>query len=160
MAVEASVTTNVKAIYEDGVFKPEEPVSLKDKSRVQLVVESASPQGEDDDPTGWKAAEGFIGMWSGGRPGEAVGANHDRYIHKQQCAHMKPYLRPLIELPEWEGLGREEQIRRFAEACRAKAPQLRDLWDEMDRLPNVWNDALDCCTAAIRRESSTPAPQR
>jgi hypothetical protein len=160
MAVEASVTTNVKAIYEDGVFKPEGPVSLKDKTRVQLVVESTSPQGEDDDPTGWKTAESFIGMWSGGRPGEAVGAHHDRYIHKQQYAHMKHYLRPLLELSEWEGLKREEQIRRFAEACRAKAPQLQDLWDDMDRRPDVWNDALEYCAAAIRRESSTPASQR
>jgi predicted DNA-binding antitoxin AbrB/MazE fold protein len=31
--------TAVDAIYEDGVFKPERPVGLKDKTKVRLVIE-------------------------------------------------------------------------------------------------------------------------
>ncbi len=44
--------TGIDAIYENGVFKPEQPVALKEKTRVHLVIEDASPPAEDDDPTG------------------------------------------------------------------------------------------------------------
>lgn len=76
----------VKAIYEDGVFKPKEPVALEDKAEVELEIKSTHPPTaqDDDDPTGWKAAREFIGMWKGGTPGEAVGEDHDEYLYKRK----------------------------------------------------------------------------
>lgn len=74
------MTTAVKAVYEDGVFKPKEPVSLKEKTEVEVLIPS-EPARDDDDPTGWKAAREFIGMWKDGTPGESVGEEHDKYIY-------------------------------------------------------------------------------
>ncbi len=52
--------TTVNAVYEDGVFRPEEPVSLPEKAKVRLVIESVEPTTADaDDPTGWKAIDPF-----------------------------------------------------------------------------------------------------
>ena len=42
------MTTAVRAIFEDGVFKPEENVPLKDKTRVQLVISPDSEPVHDD----------------------------------------------------------------------------------------------------------------
>ena len=155
---ETLMSSTVDAIYEDGVFKPEQPVSLKEKTRVHLVIEDASPAADDDDPTGWKTAERFVGVWEGGVEGEAVGENHDRYLYKQQYAHLKHYLRPLLASPGWESLGREEKLRRFAEACKAARPDLIDHWESMDRV-STWSDALDHCTHTLRREHSGVAPK-
>ena len=75
------MTKAVDAIYEDGVFKPEEPVGLKEKTKVHLVIDTPAPAQDDDDPTGWKAADKFIGMWKDG-PEEALGEKHDDYLYK------------------------------------------------------------------------------
>ena len=77
------MTTPVKAVYEDGVFKPKEPVNLRDKTEVEVLIPS-EPVQDDDDPTGWKAAREFIGMWKGGTPGENVGEEHDKYIYRRK----------------------------------------------------------------------------
>jgi AF2212-like protein len=46
----------VKAIYEDGVFKPTEPVHLAEHTEVEVSVPSpAVAPGVADDPTGWMA---------------------------------------------------------------------------------------------------------
>ena len=46
----------VKAVYENGVFKPREPVNLEEHTEVEILIpEKSSP--DADDPTGWKAAE-------------------------------------------------------------------------------------------------------
>ena len=55
------MSTVVDAIFEDGVFKPEQPVGLEDKTRVHLVIEPARPPGQDEDPTGWKTAMELMG---------------------------------------------------------------------------------------------------
>lgn len=78
------MTIDVDAVYEDGVLKPERPLELKDKAKVHVTIQAEAdqaPAAEDDDPTGWKAARAFIGMWKGGTPGENVGEEHDKYIH-------------------------------------------------------------------------------
>ena len=74
------MTTAVRAIFEDGVFKPEENVPLKDKTRVQLVISPDSEPVRDDDPTGWKALDELIGFIEDG-PEEPVGRDHDRYLY-------------------------------------------------------------------------------
>ena len=50
----------VKATYENGVFKPREPVHLEEHAEVEVLIPAAvSP--DADDPTGWKA-EALIGF--------------------------------------------------------------------------------------------------
>jgi predicted DNA-binding antitoxin AbrB/MazE fold protein len=73
------MTTAVDAIYEEGVFKPEKPVDLKDKTKVRLVIEPAPEPGDDGDPTGWKTAMELKGCIKGGPPDLA--ANHDKYLY-------------------------------------------------------------------------------
>ena len=73
------MSTVVDALYEDGVFKPEHPVDLKDKTKVHLVIEAAAPPAEDDDPTGWKTAMELMGCIEDGP--EDGAENHDRYIY-------------------------------------------------------------------------------
>ena len=83
MAPEVSVmSTTVNAVYEDGVFKPEQPVSLKDKTRVHLVIENASPAAVDDDPTGWKTAESFVGFIKDAPAGEPIAGEHNKHPYK------------------------------------------------------------------------------
>jgi predicted DNA-binding antitoxin AbrB/MazE fold protein len=54
------MTTAVKAVYEDGVFKPKEPVQLEEKTEVEVLI-PAEPRPDDDGPTGWKTARELIG---------------------------------------------------------------------------------------------------
>ena len=72
------MTTAVDAIYEDGVFKPEKPVDLEDKTKVRLVIESESAAA--DDPAGWKAIDELVGFIKDG-PNEPVGRDHDKYLY-------------------------------------------------------------------------------
>jgi hypothetical protein len=55
------MTTAVKAVYEDGVFKPTELVTLPEKTEVEVLVPGEVQK--NDDPTGWRTAREFIGMW-------------------------------------------------------------------------------------------------
>jgi predicted DNA-binding antitoxin AbrB/MazE fold protein len=83
MKLEEPLMSNaVDAIYEDGVFKPEQPVQLKNKTRVHLVFEDASPAGDDDDPTGWKTAESFVGFIKDAPEGEPIAREHDKHLYK------------------------------------------------------------------------------
>ena len=80
------MTIKVGAVYEgNGVLKLEEPVALKANAKVRLVIEAdadAPPPAEDDDPTGWKTARRFIGMWKGAPKGEHIARDHDKYLYK------------------------------------------------------------------------------
>lgn len=71
----------IEAVYENGVFKPKEPVELEDKTEVRLTIEGSSQRAEDnDDPTGWKAARRFIGFIKDEPKGVPVARDHDKYI--------------------------------------------------------------------------------
>jgi predicted DNA-binding antitoxin AbrB/MazE fold protein len=72
------MTTAVKAIYEDGVFKPKEPVDLQEKTEVEVIIPTPAPA-DDDDPTGWKTAMELVGCIEDGP--EDGAENHDRYIY-------------------------------------------------------------------------------
>lgn len=68
MSIGRSVSYNVteahddcEGIYENGVFKPREPIHLEEHTEVEVVFRTATP-GDADDPTGWKAAEALIGF--------------------------------------------------------------------------------------------------
>jgi len=71
------MTTAVKAVYQNGVFKPKEPLDLKDQTEVEVLIPSSSLP--DDDPTGWKAADRLIGFIRDAPPDMAE--RHDRYLY-------------------------------------------------------------------------------
>ena len=73
------MATVIKAIYEDGVFKPEEPVSLEEKTHVEVLIPAPLPPADDDDPTGWKAAEEIIGIIKDA-PSD-MAEHHDFYLY-------------------------------------------------------------------------------
>lgn len=71
----------VKVIYEHGVFRPTEPVSLPEHAEAEVLIPSSAPA--EDDPTGWKAMREFIGL-----AGESAGSgnaseNHDAIIYRR-----------------------------------------------------------------------------
>jgi predicted DNA-binding antitoxin AbrB/MazE fold protein len=77
----SQVMTAVHAIYEDGVFKPEGPVRLENKTRVELVIQkpATATATDDDDPTGWKTIDELIGCIKDGP--EDGAENHDKYLY-------------------------------------------------------------------------------
>ena len=75
------MTTAVKAIYEDGVFKPKEKVDLQEKTEVEVLIPTPTPA-EDDDPTGWKTAMELMGCIKDASEGEPIARDHDKYLYK------------------------------------------------------------------------------
>jgi predicted DNA-binding antitoxin AbrB/MazE fold protein len=73
----------VKAIYENGVFKPQEPVHLEEHTEVQVLI-PVQPSTDADDPTGWKAAEALIGFIEDA-PAD-MAEKHDHYLYGQPKA--------------------------------------------------------------------------
>jgi hypothetical protein len=73
-------TTTVKAVYEDGVFKPKEPVSLEEHAEVEVKIPHRRKR-DPDDPTGWKAIDSLMGILEGTPPD--VSENHDAYLYKK-----------------------------------------------------------------------------
>jgi predicted DNA-binding antitoxin AbrB/MazE fold protein len=74
-----AMTTAVKAIYEDGVFKPTEPVDLRERTEVEVLIPSPASTADDDDPTGWRTAEELIGCVEDAPIDMAE--NHDLYLY-------------------------------------------------------------------------------
>jgi predicted DNA-binding antitoxin AbrB/MazE fold protein len=73
----------VKAVYENGVFKPQQPVDLEEHTEVEVLIPMRrSP--DADDPTGWKAAEALIGFIEDA-PAD-MAENHDYYLYGQPKA--------------------------------------------------------------------------
>ena len=70
--------STVKAIYEDGIFKPKEPVDLEEKAEVEVILPTA-PNLAEDDPTGWKAIDRLIGSVSSGI--SDISEKHDDYLY-------------------------------------------------------------------------------
>ena len=65
----------VKAIYEDGVFKPMEKVELEDKTEVELDFHPYVLEDEDiDDP------KSFIGLIQNVPKGVPIAREHDKYL--------------------------------------------------------------------------------
>jgi hypothetical protein len=76
------MTTAVRAVYEDGVFKPKEPVHLEEKTEVEVLIPVESrPDG--DDPTGWKTAHELIGCITEELVSEDVALHPDRYVYRR-----------------------------------------------------------------------------
>jgi predicted DNA-binding antitoxin AbrB/MazE fold protein len=75
------MTTAVKAIYEDGVFKPKEPVELQEKTEVEVLI--PTPASAQDDPTGWKAMREFIGLAGESAGGDRASEEHDKIVYRR-----------------------------------------------------------------------------
>ena len=83
------MTIDVDAVYEDGVLKPDRPLALKDKAKVHVSIEAPaeeSPTTDDGDPTGWKAAREFIGMWKDApvRSSTSLSEDHDQALYRRK----------------------------------------------------------------------------
>jgi hypothetical protein len=78
------MTIDVDGVVEDeGVIKPTRPLGLRKKTRVHLTIEvQEEPATTDEDPTGWKTARRFIGLWKGASKGEPVAREHDKHLYK------------------------------------------------------------------------------
>ncbi len=74
------MTIAVKAIYEDGVFKPKAPVQLEERTEVEVLIPTTTAA--DDDPSGWKAMREFIGLVKDAGPGTAS-VDHDAIIYRR-----------------------------------------------------------------------------
>lgn len=66
-----------KAISENGVFKPCEPIHLEEHTEVEVVIPAAALS-DADDPTGWEAAEALIGFIDDA-PAD-MAEHHDQYL--------------------------------------------------------------------------------
>jgi predicted DNA-binding antitoxin AbrB/MazE fold protein len=79
------MTITVAAVYEGGgVLKLERPVDLKEKAKVNVIIEAeAAALAEDDDPTGWKTARELIGSITEELAVSDASVNHDRYIYRR-----------------------------------------------------------------------------
>jgi len=73
-----AMSTTVKAVYEHGVFKPKEPVSLEEHAEVEVVIPHSASK-DPDDPTGWKAIDKLIGAGKAIDPN--VSERHDEYLY-------------------------------------------------------------------------------
>jgi hypothetical protein len=78
----STMTTAVKAIYENGVFKPKEPLQLQERTEVEVLIPTQSPV--DDDPTGWAAARALIGFIEDA-PAD-IAEHHDHYLYGRSRA--------------------------------------------------------------------------
>ena len=83
------MTIVVDGTYEgDGVLRLDKPVDLEKKAKVHVTIESQSEPvtAEDDDPTGWKTARRFIGMWKDapGRGASSLSEDHDDILYERR----------------------------------------------------------------------------
>jgi predicted DNA-binding antitoxin AbrB/MazE fold protein len=71
------MTTAVKAVYEDGVFKPKEPVKLPENTEVEVLIPGETlPEQE----AGWKAFERFAGLWKDAQETD-IAERHDDHLY-------------------------------------------------------------------------------
>lgn len=70
------MTTAVKAVYEDGVFKPKDPVALEEKTEVEVLIPTQAKP-DQPDPRGWKAIDEVVGSVRSGL--KDVSEKHDDY---------------------------------------------------------------------------------
>ena len=70
----------VKATYENGVFKPKEPVDLQEKTEVEVLMPGSVLVAEED-PTDWKAIDCLIGAADDEDGPTDVSRNHDECLY-------------------------------------------------------------------------------
>jgi hypothetical protein len=80
-----SETRTIRAIYEGGVFRPLDDVSLEEHAEVEVVIPSSPAVRDPDDPTGWKAIRRLIGAGKATSPD--VSERHDDYLYASPDEH-------------------------------------------------------------------------
>jgi predicted DNA-binding antitoxin AbrB/MazE fold protein len=68
----------LKAIFENGMFKPRESIHLEEHTEVEVVIPAMAPS-DADDPTGWKATEALIGFIDDA-PADTAEHHDDEYL--------------------------------------------------------------------------------
>ena len=76
-----AMATAVKAVYENGVFKPKEPVHLEEKTEVEVLIPGKG-RGDGDDPTGWKTARKLMGFFKDAPEDEPIARDHDKNLYE------------------------------------------------------------------------------
>lgn len=78
------MTTTVEAIYEQGVLRLIQPLSLAEGTRVEIIVIMREPTAEGRTPTDILAAIAALPMEAGGE--EFSGRDHDKILYGDQGA--------------------------------------------------------------------------
>lgn len=73
------MTIAIRAVYENGVFRPKEPVELEERTEVEVLIPVEQPAAEDD-PTGWNAIDALVGSVRSGLTN--VAEKHDEYLYR------------------------------------------------------------------------------
>jgi hypothetical protein len=78
----------IKAVFENGVLRPKTPLPLREHEEVEIEVTrlgETSPVAGDD-PTGWEAAQRFIGLWKAAprRRNRSVSEDHDEVLYRRK----------------------------------------------------------------------------
>ena len=69
----------IKAIYENGVFKPQEPVELEEHTEVEVVLPPSQTKNSDV-PDHWEAAQNIIGLIKDAP--KDMAENHNFYLYR------------------------------------------------------------------------------
>ena len=73
------MTTAVKAVYEDGVLKPEEPLEPEEKTEVEVLIHEPAGQGSRTTPRAGRRSTGSIGSMKARTTD--VSEKHDDYLY-------------------------------------------------------------------------------
>jgi len=72
------MSTALKVVWEDGAFKPKEPVQFEEHAELEVLV-LHQPRRDADDPNGWKAVDRLIGIVKNA-PAD-LSENHDLWLY-------------------------------------------------------------------------------
>jgi hypothetical protein len=72
----------IKAVYEGGVFKPTEPVDLREHTEVEVRVAEPDRVAEGD-PTGWNTARELTGCIDEPLVADDVALEPDRHVYRR-----------------------------------------------------------------------------
>jgi predicted DNA-binding antitoxin AbrB/MazE fold protein len=75
------MTRTIQAIYEGGVFKPRDPVTLKEGAAVELTVRTEDPFVPADPATVLRMVEEIASMPVQGPDDGFSGADHDKILY-------------------------------------------------------------------------------
>jgi predicted DNA-binding antitoxin AbrB/MazE fold protein len=75
------MATTIKVVYEDGVFKPKEPVSFPEHGEAEVTLPTLAEG--DSDASGWKAMREFIGLAGENAGGGNASEGHDAIIYRR-----------------------------------------------------------------------------
>jgi predicted DNA-binding antitoxin AbrB/MazE fold protein len=77
------VTIAVRAVYENGVFRPKDAVTLEERTEVEVLIPVQHPAAAED-PTGWRAIDALAGSVRSGL--KDVSEKHDEYLYSDPRA--------------------------------------------------------------------------